>query len=250
LIVSSHESRYPHQAHAPCLHTRDHPGASHHAQSKRPHLRRWQHHHGAQDRHHRRARERFAARIAFFSTDYVFDGAAGPYSETEPRHAISVYGKSKVVAEEWLEQQAADALILRTTGVYDYLPGSKNFLMQMISLWSDGKETKIPADQYANPVWARELAKATLELLERGARGIYNVAGATQMKRTDFAAAIARVFGLKAALIVPVATKDLAQLAKRPLKGGLKCGKLEKELGWAPAGAVEVLESLKWLHQR
>ncbi|MBI3544599.1 MAG: hypothetical protein HY075_15115, partial [Deltaproteobacteria bacterium] len=47
-----------------------------------------------------------------------------------------------------------------------------------------------------------------------------------------------------------VATRDLGQKARRPLKGGLDCAKLKAELGWAPGGVDEVLESLKWNHRR
>ncbi|MBI3542889.1 MAG: sugar nucleotide-binding protein, partial [Deltaproteobacteria bacterium] len=136
------------------------------------------------------ARDGFGARIAFYSTDYVFDGERGFYPETSPRSPVSAYGRSKAFVEEWLERHAPDSLILRTTGVYDYLPGSKNFLMQMLALWGEGKPTRVPSDQLANPVWARQLAKATVELLARGSRGIYNVAGATQLARVDFARAI------------------------------------------------------------
>lgn len=196
------------------------------------------------------ARENFKAKLVFYSTDYVFDGEEGPYSEEHKRHAVSQYGQSKVNVEEWLEKNAADALILRTTGVYDYLPGSKNFLMQMLELWGQGKQTRIPGDQFANPVWARDLGKSTVELLEHGSKGIFNVAGGAQLPRTEFALTIARIFGFDPSLIESVRTSDLGQRARRPLKGGLKCDKLKKELGWAPGAAQEVLEALKWEHRR
>lgn len=195
------------------------------------------------------AKENFKAKVVFYSTDYVFDGLKGQYKEEDRRNAVCVYGQSKVYVEEWLEKNAPEALILRTTGVYDYLPGSKNFLMQMIELWGQGKQTRIPSDQEANPVWAKELAQATIDLLKKGSRGIFHVAGGTQFKRTDFAATIARIFGLDPNLIVPIETWQLNQKAKRPLKGGLSCEKLRKEIGWAPRGAAEVLKSLKSLHQ-
>lgn len=192
------------------------------------------------------AKKEFNAKLAFYSTDYVFDGKDGPYPETAPRNALCQYGLSKVYVEEWLERMAKDAIIMRTTGVYDYLPGSKNFLMQMLDLWGQGKQTRIPSDQLANPVWAFELAKATIELLAKDSKGIFHVAGGTFMPRTDFAKEIARVFGFDPALITGIRTEEMAQKAKRPLRGGLKCEKLKAELGWAPAPATAVLESLKW----
>lgn len=195
------------------------------------------------------ASSRHGAKIAFYSTDYVFDGVDGPYSEDAPRNPVQVYGRAKVFAEEWLERHAPDALILRTTGVYDYLPGSKNFLMQMLELWGQGRVTRIPVDQEANPIWAFDLARATIELLEKDASGIFNVAGGTQMARVEFAKLIAKEFNFDGSCIYSVRTVDLAQKAKRPLKGGLRCRKLQEILGWRPSPAHEVLIQLKTLHR-
>ena len=62
------------------------------------------------------------AHLVFFSTDYVFDGKAGPYGELEPRNALSQYGKVKAEIEEWIQNNAPQSgLIVRTTGVYDYI---------------------------------------------------------------------------------------------------------------------------------
>lgn len=190
------------------------------------------------------ARRELGARIAFYSSDYVFDGRTGPYDEGEPRSALQAYGRSKAAVEEWLENNDPGALILRTTGIYDYIPGSKNFLMQMMALWGEGKITRIPSDQFSNPIWARELAMATIQLLERGASGIYNVAGREWLARSEFARAIARAFGRDPELIVPELTCDLSQKAPRPLRGGLKCDKLERELGWAPGEPRVILQAL------
>jgi dTDP-4-dehydrorhamnose reductase len=182
----------------------------------------------------------------FYSTDYVFDGVAGPYSEGAPLNAESRYGQSKVTIENWFSKQAPHGLVLRTTGVFDYLAGSKNFLMQLLGCLENKKTMKVPRDQWANPVWTVELARATVELLAKGSRGVFHVAGGEQLARSDFAFVIADVFGFDASqVVVPVLTSDLGQKAKRPLRGGLKCDKLRKELGWAPAPAREVLQKFK-----
>ncbi len=191
------------------------------------------------------AQLKYSAKIAFYSTDYVFDGEAGPYEERVKRNAVSHYGRSKAVIEDWLEKHAPDSIVIRTTGVFDYFPGSLNFLMQMLNLWGDGKRTRIPSDQFANPVWAGDVARATVDLLARDCSGVYNVAGGSQLPRTDFARAIASVFGLDAGLIDPVKTAELGQKARRPLKGGLTIDKVARELGWAPMDAVTALQFLK-----
>ena len=191
------------------------------------------------------AQKSYGAKIVFYSTDYVFDGESGPYAETDKRNAVSVYGQSKANVEEWLERNAADSLILRTTGVFDYIPGSKNFLMQMISLWGDKKHTKIPSDQISNPIWSGDIVYATRELLDWQKSGHYGVAGASWIARTEFSKLIAKVFNLDPSYIDAIKTADLGQKAKRPLKGGLKIDKLKKELDWSPMGAEEALRFLK-----
>jgi dTDP-4-dehydrorhamnose reductase len=191
------------------------------------------------------AKRTLGAKLVFYSTDYVFDGTAGPYGEGAQRNALSKYGQAKVAIEEWLERNAPDALILRTTGVYDDLAGSKNFFMNMLDLWKQGKTTRIPRDQSANPIWARDLAYATVELLRKKSKGVFHVAGGAQMPRTEFALAIARAFGTDEKLIESVLTSDLGQKAKRPLKGGLICEKLRAELGWAPMSPDQVFEIFK-----
>jgi dTDP-4-dehydrorhamnose reductase len=194
------------------------------------------------------ARDRFRAKLAFYSTDYVFDGAAGPYAETAARNPVSVYGRAKAKVEEWFEKHAPDGLVVRTTGVYDDLAGSKNFLMQMRALFAEKKTARVPSDQLANPVWAVELARATLELIERGESGLFHVAGGTQLPRVEFARLIAEVFGFDASLVQAVETSALGQKARRPLKGGLRCDKLRAALGWVPGGARETLLHIRDKH--
>ena len=178
----------------------------------------------------------------FISTDYVFDGKNGPYQETIKRSAESVYGQSKVFMEEWMEKSLRDYLIVRTTGVYDALPGSKNFFMQMIMAAKNKTPYRVPKDQIANPVWAKELAQATVELCEKNCIGIFNVAGAQQLARTEFAYQILDHWNFSRDHITAVETKDLGQKAKRPLKGGLICEKLKETLGWAPRTPKEVFK--------
>ncbi|MGE4231837.1 MAG: NAD(P)-dependent oxidoreductase [Bacteriovoracia bacterium] len=171
-------------------------------------------------------------RTVFYSSDYVFDGKKGMYTEDDEVNPLSVYGRSKLQIEQWCKVNDPTALILRTTGVYEYLLGSKNFVMQMLDLWKNGVQTRIPSDQYANPTWAFELARATLDLLEKQHSGIYHAAGADFMARTEFANLIAASFRIKDAKIQPILTSELKQKAKRPLKGGLNCAKAEAALGW------------------
>lgn len=71
------------------------------------------------------------ARVVYLSTEYVFDGKAGPYTEEDLPNPLSVYGRSKLDGET-ATRSAKRWTIVRTTGVYTYFSGSKNFLMQVL----------------------------------------------------------------------------------------------------------------------
>ncbi len=194
------------------------------------------------------ALKRPGSKVVFYSTDYVFDGQAGPYREDDRVCPINVYGRAKVEVEQWLAERATgSSLILRTTGVFDQLPGSKNFMTQLVQSLREGKEARVASDQMGNPVWALDLAIGTLKLLDLDKSGVYHIAGDAFLFRTDWARQIAASFGIEAPKIIPVETSVLGQKAKRPLKGGLVMDKLKRELDWAPHSGEQALELMQKL---
>ena len=71
------------------------------------------------------------AQLVFYSTEYVFDGKAGPYDEQDPPSPLSVYGQSKLAAERAICDFVENALILRTTVLFGWDSNSQNFAMQV-----------------------------------------------------------------------------------------------------------------------
>ena len=166
-----------------------------------------------------------SAHIVYLSTEYVFDGIKGPYTEEDKPNPQSIYAKSKYEGEQ-ITLSHPNSSVIRTTVVYTYEEGSKNFLMQLLS----GKLNRFPSDQISNPTLTENLAEATLEIAERKLKGIYNVVGADRLDRYQFALAIASKFHLDSSSWKPVSTRDLGQKAPRPLHCGLDITKAAKEL--------------------
>ncbi|MEA3307501.1 MAG: dTDP-4-dehydrorhamnose reductase [Elusimicrobiota bacterium] len=183
-------------------------------------------------------------RLVYFSTEYVFDGTAGPYSENDATKPISEYGRTKLEGEN-IVLALKDSLVIRTTVVYSYEKGSKNFLMQVLAKGGLKEKMNIVNDQYSNPTNAAELADFTLELIKLKKSGIYNVVGKDVMNRYEFVMKICEVFDIDKALIAPELTKNLNQMARRPLKAGLKTDKIFSELGKVPSGAESSLKTIK-----
>lgn len=170
-------------------------------------------------------------KLIHFSTDYVFDGENGPYSEDDPPHPVNFYGKTKLESENVIRQSAIDSLIVRTNVLYGFGEKvSKNFLLWLLEKLSAGDRLKIVTDQLNNPTLADNLSECTLEMAERNLSGIFHIGGAEYLSRYDFALKVANKFGFDKTRISPVKTEALKQQAKRPLRGGLKTEKARSAL--------------------
>lgn len=165
------------------------------------------------------------ATLVFLSSEYVFDGLAGPYAEVDRPRPISVYGATKLEGERRVLAISPDNLSVRTTVVYGWHPGDKNFLMQVVERLSSGERMRVPADQYSSPTYAPDLGEAIAALAGRTG-GVLNVVGPEIIGRYELARQAARVFGLDEGLLDPVTTAELKQAAPRPLRAGLTTGRL------------------------
>ncbi len=161
------------------------------------------------------------ARLVFFSTDYVFDGSDGPYPPEATPAPINVYGRHKLEAEQIVRDTVADHLVVRACGVYGYQPEGKNFVMALARLARAGEPMRVPHDQWGTPTLAANMAEAVRELALAGHRGIVHPVGPDYLTRIDFARLAAEVFGYDPGFLRPVATPELKQPARRPLKGGV-----------------------------
>jgi len=168
-----------------------------------------------------RAAARRGAGFVFFSTEYVFDGTAGPYREDAQPCPISVYGRSKLEGEAAVQAGNERAAIVRTTVVYGPDPKEKNFVYAVLRAARMGSPMRVVTDQISSPTYAPDLAAACVELAERGVAGVINLAGDVVLPRLDFARLVCDEFGLDPGVLAPVTTAELSQRAPRPLCAGL-----------------------------
>ncbi|MCX7357996.1 MAG: dTDP-4-dehydrorhamnose reductase [Alphaproteobacteria bacterium] len=183
-----------------------------------------------------RASAKVGAAFVHYSTDYVFGGVKRePYVETDDVGPTSVYGASKLEGEMRVREAAPNAVVLRTSWVFD--AEGKNFVRTMLRLAKSHREIKVVGDQYGSPTYALDLADATLNLagkLQRGdgEPGIYHCAGTGE---TSWAAFAREVFARSVALggpsaeIVPISTDQYPTKAKRPQNSRLDCSKLSRD---------------------
>lgn len=170
--------------------------------------------------------------FVFISTDYVFDGKNGPYSEDSEPNPLNLYGLLKLMAEEAVARTLIKYLVVRTTNVYGYDPKSKtpNYVTSLLRKLSAGEKVKAPFDQFGNPVLADNLSDAIADLLDQEKYGLYNIAGPDRISRFDWAKLIAETFNQDAFLIEPVPTSIFTLAAPRPLESGFILDKAISDL--------------------
>ncbi|RZK64898.1 MAG: NAD(P)-dependent oxidoreductase [Pedobacter sp.] len=182
--------------------------------------------------------------LIHLSTDFVFDGAAGPYKEDDAVNPLSYYGETKVMAEELLKSSKADWAILRTILVYGI---TNDMSRSNIVLWAKGALEKgepinVVNDQWRMPTLAEDLAEACLLAIEKNAQGIYHVSGKDYMSIADLVRKVADYWVLDKSIISEISSKSLNQAARRPIRTGFILDKTIKDLDYIPHSFEEGLK--------
>lgn len=165
---------------------------------------------------------RLGVRLVHLSSDFVFDGESGPYDEASPLRPLSVYGASKAASELAVAALCPDSVIARTAVPFGVLPNTKkDFVRWLYDELTARRRVRVVVDQVGNPTPTADLARMLWLLLRGAHRGIVHTVGATSISRFLLAQRVAAVFGLDATLIEPIETRQLAQLARRPMMAAL-----------------------------
>jgi dTDP-4-dehydrorhamnose reductase len=183
----------------------------------------------------------------YISTDYVFDGSKGNYTETDLPSPLSYYAYTKLKAEEHVKATVDDYCIARPSVIYGAQPaaGKVNFALWILNNLRNKEQANVFIDQWNSPTLNTSLAEMTLEIAERKSTGIYHLSGATRISRYDFAKALAKTFELDQSLLNPSSLKDFAFPAKRPKDSSLNTTKASQSLRNKPLTVDQALERLK-----
>ncbi|MFA7228816.1 MAG: dTDP-4-dehydrorhamnose reductase [Melioribacteraceae bacterium] len=186
------------------------------------------------------------AHLIHISSDYIFDGKNGPYSEIDKPNPIGYYGRTKLAAENSIRTSGVRFTILRTNILYGTVNfGRPDFVNWVINSLKANQKIKIVTDQTGNPTFIDDIVSAINRVIEFKKEGIYNIGGKEIISRYDFTMRIVKFFGLDEKLVIPVITEELNQPAPRPLKSGLVTLKAETELGYKPAAIETSLELIR-----
>jgi dTDP-4-dehydrorhamnose reductase len=201
------------------------------------------------------AAAKYGSRLLHLSTDYVFDGFAGHYTEEDQPHPLHYYAETKLESEK-VASQAPSYAIARPSVIYGWNPleasgvasssgKTINFAMFVLDKLKKNEPVKAVRDQYSSPTFADNLAQAILKLARFQGNGVFHTAGRTCMSRYEFAVKLAQLFDYPKDLIQPVYTSDFKQAAQRPKNSCLKVDKAEHLLGMRFMTAEEGIREMR-----
>jgi dTDP-4-dehydrorhamnose reductase len=181
--------------------------------------------------------------LVHLSTDFIFDGANGPYDELAAPNPLSYYGITKLQAEEVIKNSRAKWAILRTIIVYGIVADMSR---SNIVLWAKGALEKgnpinVVNDQWRMPTLAEDLADCCVLAIEKDAQGVYNASGKDMMSISELVERVADYWNLDKSLMNEISAETLNQTAKRPVRTGFILDKTISELGYRPHSFEEGL---------
>jgi dTDP-4-dehydrorhamnose reductase len=174
--------------------------------------------------------------LCHLSTDFIFDGASGPYDEEAIPNPISVYGESKLKAEKIIQASAIKWAIARTVLVFGIVQDMSrtNIILWVKKSLEEGKQINVVTDQFRTPTLAEDLAIGCWLIAQKEAEGIFNISGEELLTPYEMAIQTAEYFHLPKELIKPADSSTFTQPAKRPPRTGFILDKAKRVLGYQP----------------
>ena len=179
----------------------------------------------------------------FLSTDFVFDGETGMYTENDVPNPVNYYGRTKLEAEEAVKEYEHEWTIVRTVLVYGQNhSGHSNILTTVKEKLENGKEYNVVDDQVRTPTYVEDLAKGIVLIIEKKATGIFHLSGKDVLTPFQMAIKTAEHLKLDSSVLKKITAANFSQPATRPLTTGFIIDKARKELGYEPLSFEEGLK--------
>jgi dTDP-4-dehydrorhamnose reductase len=161
------------------------------------------------------ASEKFKARLIHISTDGIFDGKHGMYSEKDNPNPINIYAKSKLMGEKNVIENCSDHVILRTN-FYGNFPKGKSLFNYILTKLQKKEQIVGFSDVFFTPLEVSNLSCLISEITFSNHVGILNLSSNELMSKYQFCCNIAKIFNFNSSLIKKGSIEDMGFIAKRP----------------------------------
>lgn len=166
----------------------------------------------------------------FLSSDYVFDGKAGPHDDDEPTRPSTEYGRQKAQVERELPSLATNYLVLRLSKIYGVHKSDRTLLDEIAAQLATGKEVRAARDQIFCPTFVGDLVRVIQQIQDHGLQGVVNTCNPERWSRCDIMLALAHAMHADRSLVKPVSLYDIPAMVGRPLDTSMKSSRLERAL--------------------
>lgn len=183
--------------------------------------------------------------LIHISTDHLFSGVQSLYTEADPPEPVNQYGMTKALAETAVLQANPAALVVRTNFFGWGHSGRQSFSDWLIYNLRAGKELSLFDNVFFTPILADALALAAHELVDKGARGVFNLVGDQRLSKHEFALMLVDHFSLPRGLVRPHQLDGSELVAKRPYDMSLDNSKARQALGRDLGDVPQFLEALR-----
>lgn len=192
------------------------------------------------------AAQEIKCRFIYISTDFVFDGLHGPYTEDAQPNPVNYYGSSKWGAEKAVEESGLSWAIIRTVLVTgNPLNGTRyNIVTWVKEKLQNGERVRMVDDQYRTPTFIDDLVHGVMLVIEKNATGIFHISGKDSLTPYAIALETARLLQLDESLIQKAASADFPDAPVRPPSTNFNINKAERELGYQPHSFMEGLRKM------
>ena len=167
----------------------------------------------------------------FFSSDLVFDGKKGNYSETDAPSPLNVYAETKIAAEKIVLSNPRHCVVRISLNAGKSRTADRAFNEEMRNAWMSGKKFQLFTDEFRCPIPAPVTARVTWELLEKKATGLFHVAGSERLSRYRIGELLARCYPEANPQFEASSVKDYKG-APRPHDTSLDCSKVQRLLSF------------------
>lgn len=189
------------------------------------------------------------AGFVYISTDAIFDGKRGGYSESDVPAPVNQYARCKWNGEKASAELNPRSLILRTN-IFGWNTRQKmNLAEWIVNTLDSGKSLKGFTDTIFNPLLVNDLSRIILAMIAKDLTGLYHLGASDSCSKHGFALKIAEAFGLDASLIGQALLHEVNFQTPRPLNTTLKTGKAEAALGMRMPGIDESIGSFRRLRE-
>jgi UDP-4-amino-4,6-dideoxy-N-acetyl-beta-L-altrosamine transaminase/dTDP-4-dehydrorhamnose reductase len=192
------------------------------------------------------ASKEVGTKLIYISTDSVFDGEKGTYTEEDVPHPLNVYAKTKLEGEKRVQKWLADSIVVRTAFYGWSLHDKPSLTEWVLNSLRDGKKLKMWTDVFFSPILVNNLIEILIAMYRKNLSGIYHVGGKERCSKYAFGQEVARAFGLDRSCVEPASIAEAALKAPRPKDPSLDVTKISKVLD---VNLLSVKDGIAWFKE-